>query len=313
VVKDLLTFARRSETRRQSLDLNEIVERSLRMRAYELSTRRIEVVTSLEPELPAVFGDPRQLQQVILNLIANASQAMAEQGRGTIRITTAREDDRVVLEVADTGPGIPESARAHIFEPFFTTKKDGTGLGLSVSYGIVTSHGGTISVAKSSSEGTTFRVVLRGSGQPATRGVDEAPVLFGDRSPLEGIRLLFVDDEPALRGSMIAFGKLRDFSVTAASDGREALDLALSQDFDAVICDLRMPVMDGPAFFEALSRERPSLAARTIFVTGDVVGVASRSFLDTTRQPVLVKPFDFERIEETLIAVLEVETLGSAE
>jgi len=310
VVKDLLTFARRSETRRQSLDLNEIVERSLRMRAYELSTRRVDAETSLAPELPAVFGDARQLQQVVLNLIANATQAMAEQGRGTICLTTRREDDRVVLEVSDTGPGIPETARAHIFEPFFTTKKDGTGLGLSVSYGIITAHGGTIIVAKSSAEGTSFRVVLRGTGQPATRGVDEPAMLFGDRSPLEGIRLLFVDDEPALRGSMIAFGKLRDFTVIAASDGREALELALTQEFDAVICDLRMPVMDGPAFFEALNRERPSLAARTAFVTGDVVGAASRSFLDTTRQPVLVKPFDFERIEEALVSLLEVESLG---
>jgi CheY-like chemotaxis protein len=182
-----------------------------------------------------------------------------------------------------------------------------------VSYGIATAHGGTISVARSSPEGTMFRVVLRGSGLPAARGVDEAPALFGDRSPLEGIRLLFVDDEPALRASMIAFGKLRDFSVTAASDGREALDLVLSQDFDAVICDLRMPVLDGPAFFEALRGERPSLAARTMFVTGDVVGASSRSFLETMRQPVLVKPFDFERIEDALVSLLEAEPLGSPE
>lgn len=313
VVKDLLTFARRSETRRQSLDVNEIIERSLRMRAYELTTLRIATDVSLDPELPAVFGDPRQLQQVVLNLVANACQAMASQGRGTLRITTRREDDRVVVDVADSGPGIPETARAHIFEPFFTTKRDGTGLGLSVSYGIVTAHGGTISVARTSAEGTTFRVVMRGSGHPATRGVDEAPALFGDRSPLEGIRLLFVDDEPALRASMIAFGKLRDFTVTAASDGREALDLVLSRDFDAVICDLRMPVLDGPAFFEALRAERPSLSARTMFVTGDVVGASSRSFLETIRQPVLVKPFDFERIEDALVSLLEAEPLGSPE
>lgn len=311
VVKDLLTFARRSEARRQSLDLNEIVERSLRMRTYELSNRRVEVKTSLEPDLPAVFGDPRQLQQVVLNLIANASQAMAAQERGTLHLTTRGEQDRVILEVADTGPGIPEEARPHIFEPFFTTKSDGTGLGLSVSYGIVTAHGGTIVVAKSASEGTTFRMVLRGSGQPAARGVDEVAPLFGDRSALEGARVLFVDDEPALRGSMIAFGKLRDFSVTAASDGIAALELTRRQEFDAIICDLRMPQMDGPAFFEALHGEKPSLAARILFVTGDVVGTGSRAFLNTTRQPVLVKPFDLEQIEDALVALLEKETLGS--
>ena len=135
--------------------------------------------------------------------------------------------------------------------------------------------------------------------------------MFGDRSPLEGIRLLFVDDEPALRGSMIAFGKLRDFTVLTASNGREALDLALREDFDAVMCDLRMPVMDGPALFQALSNDRPTLAARTMFVTGDVVGATSRSFLNTTQQPVLVKPFDFERVEEALTSLLAAEPLGS--
>jgi two-component system NtrC family sensor kinase len=312
VVKDLLTFARRSETRRQSLDVNEIVERSLRMRQYELTTRHIEAETQLEPEMPAVFGDPGQLQQVVLNLVANATQAMAEQGQGTLRLTTRCEDDRVVIEISDTGPGIPESARAHIFEPFFTTKPDGTGLGLSVTYGIVTAHGGTISVVQTSPAGTTFRVVLRSSGQPAVRGASDAPALFGDRSALEGVRLLFVDDEPALRGSMVAFGKLRDFAVTTASNGKEALDLVLREEFDAVICDLRMPLMDGPALFHALSRERPTLAARTIFVTGDVVGASSRSFLETVRQPVLVKPFDFERIEDALVALLESESAGEA-
>jgi CheY-like chemotaxis protein len=285
------------------------------MRTYELTTRKVTAETDLASQLPAVFGDSRQLQQVVLNLMANASQAMNEQGGGTIRLTTRAEGDRVVHEVSDSGPGIPDDVRAHIFEPFYTTKPDGTGLGLSVSYGIITAHGGTIAVARSSLEGTTFRVVLRGSGAPAVAGevAEESPPMFGERSALEGMRLLFVDDEPALRGGMIAFGKLRDFRVTVASDGREAMDLARNEDFDAVICDLRMPLMDGPAFFEALRREKPALAMRTVFVTGDVVGVSSRSFLDTTRQPVLVKPFDFERIEETLSALLETEPLGSGE
>ncbi|HEU4563160.1 MAG TPA: PAS domain S-box protein, partial [Gemmatimonadaceae bacterium] len=125
VVKDLLTFARRSESRRLSLDLNEIVERALRVSGYEIASRQITVESALSPELSSVFGDPRQLQQVVLNLIGNAIQAMAPRGGGTLRVTTRGEHDRVVLEVADSGPGIPEHARAHIFEPFFTTKHEG--------------------------------------------------------------------------------------------------------------------------------------------------------------------------------------------
>ncbi|MDQ3697005.1 MAG: ATP-binding protein [Gemmatimonadota bacterium] len=308
VVKDLLTFARRSESRRLALDLNDIVERAVRVSGYELSAKHIEVAAALAPELPSVFGDPRQLQQVVLNLVANAIQAMSPQGGGTLRVTTRVDGDRVLLEVADTGPGVPEHARAHIFEPFFTTKQDGTGLGLSVSYGIVTAHGGTITVARTGPDGTAMRVSLRGSGTlaDATRG-GEVPAMFQERSVLEGIRLLFVDDEPALRNVMLSFGKMRNFTVTVAHDGVEALGLTRRESFDAVVCDLRMPGMDGPAFYEALRRENPTLAARTIFITGDVVGETSRSFLDTTTQPVLVKPFEFERVEEVLVAALEAE------
>jgi two-component system NtrC family sensor kinase len=306
VVKDLLTFARKSESRRLSLDLNEIVERAIRVSAYELGTRHIAVEAALAPDLSSVFGDPRQLQQVVLNLVTNAIQAMAPQGAGTLRVATRAEGDRVVLEVSDTGSGIPERARPHIFEPFFTTKQEGTGLGLSVSYGIVTAHGGTIGVARTGSGGTTMRVTLRGSGTLADPSpAAEMPPLFQDRSALEGVRLLFVDDEPTLREAMRAFGRMRQIAVTVAADGEEALAAARREAFDAVVCDLRMPGLDGPGFHEVLRRENPTLAARTIFVTGDVVGEGSRAFLEATRQQVLVKPFDFERVEEALTSALE--------
>jgi two-component system NtrC family sensor kinase len=313
VVKDLLTFARRSESRRLSLDLNEIVERAVRVSSYEISTRQIAVEAALAPDLPRVFGDPRQLQQVVLNLVTNAIQAMAPQGRGTLRVTTRAEagGERVVLEVADSGPGIPERARAHIFQPFFTTKEQGTGLGLSVSYGIVTAHGGTIALARTGSSGTVMRVMLRASGALAeTAREQDVPPLFHERSPLEGLRLLFVDDEPALRDVMVAFGRLRGIAVTVATDGAEALAWTRREPFDAVVCDLRMPGMDGAAFHAALRAEQPTLAARTIFVTGDVVGEASRAFLETTTQTVLVKPFEFERVEEALAAALEAEAVS---
>ncbi len=304
VVRDLLAFARRSEPQREPLDVNMVVQRTLRLRGYQLTSNKISVEADLAPELPSVIGDARQLQQVCLNLVTNAIQAMAVLGGGTLFVTTRHDGEDVVLDMRDTGPGIPEAARAHIFEPFFTTKGEGegTGLGLSVSYGIISAHGGKIEVANTSGAGTTFRVALPAAeAQPSDDSArDSGPIVL--RSPLAGIRLLFIDDEPSLRSGMQAFGEMRGFTVLAAADGIAGLEMVRTASVDAIVCDLRMPGMDGPAFHERLRRERPGLAARTVFVTGDVVTTSTRTAV--TRQPVLTKPFSFERLEETLVAVM---------
>ncbi len=305
VVKDLLAFARRSEPQREPLDINSVVQRTVRMRQYQFGEAAVRVETRLADNLPSVMGDARQLQQVCLNLLTNAVQAMAANGGGDLRVSTGAVDGAVRLEVCDTGQGILPTVRAHIFEPFFTTKKEGegTGLGLSVSYGIVTAHGGTIEVVETSSTGTTFRVTLPAVSAPAQDDENLAELApFTLRSPLAGIRLLFVDDEPSLRTGMEAFGAMRGFSVVTACDGATALEAARTSGVDAVVCDLRMPGMDGYAFHEVLRAERPGLAARTVFITGDVVTSLSRG--SVSRQPVLTKPFSFDRIEEALIAVM---------
>lgn len=305
VVKDLLAFARRSEPQRTPLDINAVVARSLRMRQYQFDETGVRVESELADDLPAVMGDPRQLQQVCLNLLTNAIQAMSS--GGMLRVRSARVGDKVHLEVTDSGPGIPAEVRPHIFEPFFTTKKEGegTGLGLSVSYGIVAAHGGTIELVESGSHGSTFRVALPAEDLPldAPESVRDAIVATKLRSPIAGIRLLFVDDEPALRTGMEAYGELRGFTVLTAADGSSALETTRNVSVDAIVCDLRMPGMDGVAFHEQLRQERPGLAARTVFITGDVVAsVASRGSI--ARQPVLTKPFVFDRIEEAVIAVM---------
>ena len=305
VVKDLLAFARRSEPQRAPLDINGVVARTVRMRQYQFAEASVRVETDLAEELPSVMGDARQLQQVCLNLLTNSVQSMSTMGGGTLRVRSYAVGDSVCLDVSDSGTGISPSVRAHIFEPFFTTKKEGegTGLGLSVSYGIITAHGGTIEVAETSATGSVFRVTLPSVTAPPsdTDGTSE-PLSFTLRSPLAGIRLLFVDDEAALRSGMEAFGALRGFSVVSTADGASALEAARASGVDAVVCDLRMPGMDGYAFHEQLRREQPGLAARTVFITGDVVSTLTRG--SVSRQPVLTKPFAFERIEEALIAVM---------
>jgi two-component system NtrC family sensor kinase len=305
VVKDLLAFARRSEPMRAPLDVNGVVTRTIRMRQYQFAEAAVRVETELADDLPSVMGDARQLQQVCLNLLTNAVQSMAAQGGGVLRLRSWVANGSVRLDVIDTGTGIAPDNRAHIFEPFFTTKREGegTGLGLSVSYGIVSAHGGSIEVADTGPTGTTFRVTLP-SVTAAPTNADGTPELmsFTLRSPLAGIRLLFVDDEPALRSGMEAFGGMRGFRVVVAADGAAALEMARSGGVDAVVCDLRMPGMDGYAFHEKLRVERPGLAARTVFITGDVVTNSARG--GAARQPVINKPFSFDKIEEALIAVM---------
>ena len=306
VVKDLLAFARRSENRREPLDLDALVERTLRLRNFQLADANVTVELALHRALPPVIGDGRQLQQVVLNLVTNALQAMAPLGGGTLRLMSRVLPGTVVLEISDTGRGIAPAARPHVFEPFFTTKREGegTGLGLSVSYGIVTAHGGSIGIAETSERGTTM-VVSIPTGDDATmpspaRSDQPPPAL---RSMLAGLRILVVDDEPMLCSVLERFAALRGFTIVAAATGDAALQTLEHTSVDAIVCDLRMPVMDGAALYAILRRDRPGLAARTVFMTGDVSGGATRASA-IGRQPVLTKPFSLDRLEEVLVALV---------
>jgi len=162
VIRDLLTFARKSGPRSVVVDVNALLQQTLRLRQYGLRTAGVETVLELQPNLQPLHGDDRQLQQVLLNLIVNAEHAMVNVTHRTLRLRTANAGPRVVIEVSDNGVGMSSELQARIFEPFFTTKGEGkgTGLGLSVSYGIVHSHGGTISVESAPDSGSTFRVTL---------------------------------------------------------------------------------------------------------------------------------------------------------
>jgi two-component system, NtrC family, sensor kinase len=297
VVRDLLTFARRSEGEVGSICLNELVERTMRLRMHDLRSRGVVCASSLATDLPYVTADARQIQQVLLNLLTNASQAMTPTGGGSLRIDTRQEGGRVLLEVTDSGSGIPPEVRAHIFEPFFTTKPDGTGLGLSVSYGIIAAHGGTITIPRSSAEGTTFRVALPAYDPSAGENGGIATVLASP-SPLAGIRMLFVTSDAIMRGSVQAFARLRGFRVTAASDGAAALACIRSEAFDLAVCDLDAPGIRAPSFLTSLRREQPSLAKRLLVLS------ASRDDEGLFQGMMLSKPFELDEMENAAAAVL---------
>lgn len=315
IVRNLLTFARKRQTTRAMVDLNQVVRETLALRAYEQKVNNIQTVEALSNGLPDVFADGHQIKQVLLNLLINAEQAcLGAHGRGTIVVRTSHDTDRgsAVLEVNDDGPGIAEERQGRVFDPFFTTKEvgQGTGLGLTVAYAIVQEHSGRIWLESSSGKastsakaaadktedrsrasGTSFFVELPVSGQhlnaPAARAAQQ-PISL---EAFKGLRVLVVEDEPAL--AMAVSEALEDagFTVDRAGDGEEGLTRLTEANYDLIVCDLKMPRIDGMQFYRAMAAATPALARRVIFVTGDVAGTDAERFLEETACRWLSKPF----------------------
>ena len=303
IVRNLLTFARKRQSTRAMIDLNHVVRETLALRSYEQRLTNIEVVTALAAGLPQVFADAHQIQQVLLNLVINAEQAMVgANGRGSLVVRTWHdaERDAVVLEVTDDGPGISEEMRGKIFDPFFTTKEvgKGTGLGLTVAYAIVQEHGGRIRVEEEP-QGASFVVELPVSEVTTIRRTPQAQGA-PSMEAVQGALVLLVEDERALAAAVSEALTDAGLQVDHAGDGEEALARVRQKTYDAVICDLKMPRVDGMMLYRAMAAATPALARRVIFVTGDVAGTDAERFLEDTGCRWLAKPF---RLGDLLRAV----------
>jgi CheY-like chemotaxis protein len=249
-----------------------------------------------------VFADPHQIQQILLNLIVNAEQAMLDaHGRGSLVLRTWQDPDRdaVVLEVNDDGPGVPEEVQSKIFDPFFTTKAvgKGTGLGLTVAYAIAQEHGGRIRVASHPGGGASFFLELPVVGAQV-RITDAQPVPSLPDVP-SGTRALVVEDEVALGEAVADALKDEGFVVDRAADGEEALGMVAMRLYDVIVCDLKMPKLDGPTFFRRLSLAMPKLARRVVFMTGDVAGTEAERFLEESGCRWIAKPFRLRDLVRT--------------
>jgi two-component system NtrC family sensor kinase len=310
IVQSLLSFARREQPERKLVSLNTVIKTVLEIVGYSLSTSNVEVVTQLEPTLPLVLVDAGQIQQVLINIINNANEAIEAGGQpGRIQITTETRAPNIRITIQDNGPGIPREHLRRIFDPFFTTKEvgKGTGLGLSLCYGYIKEQGGTITPYSQVGKGATFVIELPIADQAEAPA--EIPALPEAEKPDEheghGKRVLVIDDEKPILNLIHDDFALRGYEVELAENGKAGLSKLENNHFDLAFCDWRMPGLSGQQVYEQLRRTNPQFCRRVIFITGDVINDQMRNFLETEKRPCLTKPFTLSELHTTVEAVFK--------
>jgi two-component system NtrC family sensor kinase len=303
IVQNLLSFARQEKPERQPVDLNQVLEDTLTLRDYDLRVNNIEVHREFAPGLPLTTGDAHQLQQVFLNILNNAVDAMLDSsGRGEIWIRTGLEDSRVFIEFTDSGPGVKDGSR--VFDPFYTTKPvgKGTGLGLSICYGIINEHDGEITVRNMPPRGAAFTIRL--PLMPAEES-ESRRQFQREESPQFG-RILLVDDESAVLELEQEILNDRCQWVGTATSAAEAMQILAREPVDLVVTDLKMPgEISGIEFYRWIQSTRPELAARVIFSMSGARTDGVAELLAESGCRHIQKPFQVAKFLEVIRQVLE--------
>ncbi len=300
VVQTLLDFARHRPQTRQAVDLQDVAERVVALQRSALRKALAKVTLQFPEDLPEVMGDPQELQQVLLNAVLNAQQAVASTGRpGAITITARRTNNHVTLLVEDTGPGVLPEILDRIFEPFFTTKgPDGTGLGLAISLGIVKAMGGRLYMHNIEGGGARLGIELP-VGDPRPKAAPQA----GFRPATRRLSVLVVEDERSVRRGFTLMAERLGHRVTAADTYAEARDLLVAPNalYDAVVVDVHLDeAHTGFELFEQLLSEGRGREERVVFTTGDSLSAQTRDALQRAARPVLPKPFKLDELREIL-------------
>lgn len=318
IVRGLLDFARQRPVERRPVQINDLLSRSLDFVAYELRTRNIKWEVNFSSEQPIILADPHQLQQVFVNLFNNSWQAMqnetsnkllsivTETGASTFLADHSQRSAIIRVIISDNGPGIPPEILSRIFDPFFTTKPEGqgTGLGLSICHGIVAEHGGHIWAESEPGHGATFYIELPIIAPQAPESViiaeNAKQVLLN-----EPVRILIIDDEESVLLIMERALKGKGYKVYKAINGIDGLARLYQKRYDLILCDIRMPGLNGPDFYRQVQEKDPLTAKRIIFTTGDILSLASRQFLEENGLPFLEKPFELDQLVKTVAAAVE--------
>lgn len=307
IVRRMLTFARQVKPMKTSASINELIDATLDLRSYVLRTANIEVDKHLAPNLPCTVVDPGQMQQVFLNLIVNAEYAMKKTyGKGTLTITTEKENSHINISFKDDGPGISPEVKANLFNPFFTTKKagEGTGLGLSLSRSIILEHGGTIEVESEPGEGANFLITLPLT--PSAEGAIAEALVIAATSPEKGrvAHILMVDDEQSIRKLASKILVQSGHSVDDTGDPKEALLKLNNTSYDIILLDIRMPGMSGMELYAKIIEKHPELAKKVIFITGDTSAGDTKAYLEQNNLSYIAKPFDREVLLQKVQSLL---------
>jgi two-component system NtrC family sensor kinase len=309
IVQSLLSFARQHAPERKIVKLNSVIEEVLEIMAYDLRTSNIKVVTQFAAKLPVIMADSHQLQQVFVNILSNARQALQPYRHdGEIVVRTLATADMVQVEFTDNGPGIAPNHLPRIFDPFFTTKPvgKGTGLGLSLSYGIIQEHGGRITARSEVGRGTTFAIELPiANDKQSMRPASAPPFTQAPRASGTGRSVLVVDDEEWIRELTRALLEQDGYTVAAVASGEAAIDVLRRCAFDVIVTDWKMPGMNGLQLYEHLATTDPVTAKRVLFMSGDVINDAFTDFLRRHGRTCLPKPFAIDEFRSAVAGVLK--------
>ena len=305
VVRAFLAIARQRKAETRAVQALPIVESAVELLRYGMESSGIVVRCDIGQGLPDIVADPDQVQNILTNLLVNATHALeAVEGRREIRVSAVERDGKLGIVVADTGTGVPREIAQRVFDPFFTTKPQGvgTGIGLSISRGLAEAQGGTLSLIESET-GAAFELSLPTVGRrviadAAYPAVEAASARLRPDRP----RALVIDDEPEIALLLADAMEKAGYRCDVATGGSEgkAMIAADPRGYDAVVCDLRMPDLDGPALFRWLEAHHPALAERVLFVTGDALGPVSGRFLAESGRPVLEKPFTAAEVADVV-------------
>jgi PAS domain S-box-containing protein len=306
IVKKLLAFARQTRPEQRYVNINELIHNTLDLQAYALAANNIKVSLQLARDLPMTIADPGQLQQVFLNLIMNAETAMKlARDKGKLSIKTEHPDNTIRIYFKDTGHGIAKENLESIFDPFFTTREvgQGTGLGLSVCHGIVTEHKGRIWVESEPGKGATFIVELPTVTEDKQLEMPE-PVIIEEPKKVHKAKILVVDDEPVIRQLISQVLGDEGHEVETADNAADALKMVKSKRYRLILLDIKMPGMSGVELYKKFEKIAPSITRRVVFITGDVMGKRTMSFLDKTKAPCMMKPFDAKQLKTDVKRIL---------
>jgi PAS domain S-box-containing protein len=305
IVKKLLVFARQTKPEQRYVNINELIRITLDLRTYELAASNIKVSLQFTRDMPMTIADPGQLQQVFLNLIINAETEMKlTHDKGKLSIKTEKINNILRITFKDTGPGIAKENLETIFDPFFTTREvgQGTGLGLSVCHGIVTEHNGKIWAESELGKGATFIIEL-----PLTteeKQLEPTEPIMEEPKKITKAKILVVDDEPVIRQFVSQVLGEQGHTVETADNATDALKMVKSKRYRLILLDIKMPGMSGLELYKQFQKIAPSLTKRVVFITGDVMGKRTLAFLDKTKTPYMMKPFDAKQLKAEINRIL---------